>query len=389
MRAGLEALSFYIPRYYVDLKTIAAQRQEEAAKYYVGLGQEKMAVPAPDEDVVTMAANAAAQVLQDKDPSSISTLLFATESGVDQSKAAGIYVHSLLGLPANCRIVELKQACYSATAGLQLSLALVAQNPGQKVLIVASDIARYGLNSAGEPTQGAGAVAMLVSSQPDIIAIDPVSGIYSEDVMDFWRPNYLEEALVDGKYSVKIYLKALGEAWNHYQANGGFSFHEFARFCYHLPFTRMADKAHRHLGKLVHEQELSDEQVKVHLEEGLRYGRAVGNVYSAALYLGLISLLDNASDLAGQRLGLFSYGSGCVAEFFSGVVAENYRQHLDSEWHRQLLDDREELDYEAYSRFYLFHHPVDGSESLAGRFKTGKFRFSGVHDHKRIYEKTS
>lgn len=389
MRVGLEALSFYIPRYYIDLKTIAARRNEEAGKYYIGLGQEKMAIPAPDEDVVTMAANAAAQALQGKETSSISTLLFATESGVDQSKAAGIYVHSLLGLQPNCRVVELKQACYSATAGLQLALALVAQNPKQKVLILASDIARYGLNTAGEPTQGAGAVAMLISSQPDILTFDPASGTYVEDVMDFWRPNYLEEALVDGKYSVKIYLKALAEAWNNYQANGGFSFHEFTRFCYHLPFTRMADKAHRHLGKLVHEQDLSDEQVKAHLEEGLRYGRSVGNVYSASLYLGLISLLDNASDLAGQRLGLFSYGSGCVAEFFSGVVAENYQQHLDSEGHRQLLHDREELDYEAYSRFFLFHHPVDGSESLAGHFKTGKFRFSGVNNHQRIYEKTA
>lgn len=389
MRVGLEAISFYIPRYYIDLKTIAAQRHEDAEKYYIGLGQEKMAVVPPDEDIVTMAANAANRVLQDKDVSSISTLLFATESGIDQSKAAGIYVHHLLGLPAHGRIVEMKQACYSATAGLQLSLALVAQNPKQKVLIIASDIARYGLGSAGEPTQGAGAVAMLISSQPDVISFDAESGTYCEDVMDFWRPNYLDEALVDGKYSIKIYLKALAEAWKHYQTNSARAFHEFSHFCYHLPFTRMADKAHRHLGKLVQGRDLSEDEVHAHLEDGLRYGRIVGNVYTASLYLGLISLLDHGQNLGGKRLGLFSYGSGCVAEFFSGVVSDGYQAHLHTEWHRQLLQDREELDYETYSRFYSFHHPTDGSASLAGQFKTGRFRFSGIHHHKRIYDKTS
>lgn len=42
--------------------------------------------------------------------------MLATETGVDQSKAAGLYLHPLLLLPRNCRIIELKQACYCATA---------------------------------------------------------------------------------------------------------------------------------------------------------------------------------------------------------------------------------------------------------------------------------
>lgn len=389
MNVGLEAISFYIPKYYIDLKTIAAQRQEDAAKYYVGIGQEKMAVPPPDEDVVTMAANAAAQALAGKDTSAIRTLLFATESGIDQSKAAGIYVHHLLGLSPHCRVVEMKQACYSATAGLQLALPLLALNPQHKVLIIASDIARYGLGTAGEPTQGAGAVAMLLSSRPDVLSFDAESGLYSEDVMDFWRPNYLDEALVDGKYSIKIYLKALAEAWKEYQNLSGRTFEDFYRFCYHLPFTRMADKAHHYLGKLVRGHDLSDQEVQTHLEDGLRYGRIVGNVYTASLYLGLASQLDHAQDLAGKRLGLFSYGSGCVAEFFSGQVAGDYRRHLHTDVHQQQLQDREEVDYETYRHFYSFRHPVDGSESLTPMFKTGRFRFRGLQQHKRLYEKRS
>ena len=37
-------------------------------------------------------------------------------------------------------------------------------NPESKVLVIASDIAKYGVKSSGESTQGAGSCAMLVSS---------------------------------------------------------------------------------------------------------------------------------------------------------------------------------------------------------------------------------
>src|SRR4030067_398678 len=117
MNVGIESISFYSSHYYIDLKTLAERRNLPPEKFYQGIGQEKMAVPPPDEDIVTMAANAGFNALKNIDKGKIDTVLFATESGIDQSKAAGIYVHSLLELPQNCRVVELKQACYSGTAG--------------------------------------------------------------------------------------------------------------------------------------------------------------------------------------------------------------------------------------------------------------------------------
>ncbi|MGV2442363.1 hydroxymethylglutaryl-CoA synthase, partial [Bacillus atrophaeus ATCC 9372] len=114
---------------------------------------------------------------------SISTLLFAAESGLDQSKSAGVFAHQLLGLPATCRVVELKQACYSATAAIQMACALVARQPQQRVLVIASDIARYDLDSSGEPTQGCGAVALLIAANPRLVEIEPLSGLHTEDVM--------------------------------------------------------------------------------------------------------------------------------------------------------------------------------------------------------------
>src|SRR5690242_12028968 len=123
---GIDAIGFYTSHYYLDLNLLAKGRTQPSDHYYNSLGQYKMAVAAPGEDIITLATNAASRLLQHTDPNHITCLLFATESGVDQSKAAGIYVHHLLNLPPSCRVLELKQACYSATGALQLMLPLLA-----------------------------------------------------------------------------------------------------------------------------------------------------------------------------------------------------------------------------------------------------------------------
>src|SRR5471030_2653924 len=83
--------------------------------------------------------------------------------------------------------------------------------------------------------------------------------------------------------------------------------------------------------------------------EGLLYSRQTGNSYTASLYESLAGMLDLCAEpLDGRRLGLFSYGSGCMGEFFSGVVQPGYRSHLLTENHRQCLENRTELTYQQY-----------------------------------------
>ncbi|MGB3414953.1 MAG: hydroxymethylglutaryl-CoA synthase, partial [Microbacteriaceae bacterium] len=246
---GISDIAFSSSTNTLDLNELAIKHEIDVQKYYLGIGQREMSVPTVDEDIVTMAANAAQRIVDRHGVEGIHTLLFATETGIDQSKAAGVYVHRLVGLSKNCRVVELKQACYSATAGLQMAAGIVARDPKQKVLVIASDVARYEQDSAGEPTQGAGAVAILVTANPAIIEFDVPTGLYTEEIMDFWRPNYSSTAFVDGKYSIKAYLTAVDEAWADYRKNGGSDFSEFDYFCYHQPFTKMAVKAHAHLNK--------------------------------------------------------------------------------------------------------------------------------------------
>jgi hydroxymethylglutaryl-CoA synthase len=391
MSVGIDDISFYTANFSLDLQELAANNGSDAAKYTVGIGQERMSVPGADEDVVTMAANASvplleAMVKRGENTSAISTILFATETGIDQSKAAGVYLHSLLKLSPRCRVVELKQACYSATAALQLATAWVARNPKEKVLVVASDIARYERQTPGEATQGCGAVAMIVSTQPRLVALDPETGIHTEDVMDFWRPNYRTTAIVDGKYSTKVYLRCVRSAWQDFQLQSELQFSDFDYFCYHLPFSRMAQKAHNHLAN-GNAHELSAQALEDQISSSLIYNRITGNSYTAAMYIGLISLLDNTTaDLTGKRIGFFSYGSGSVGEFFTGTLVAGYQDMLHQQAHQHMLADRQSLNYADYQQMYAFEVPTDGGDHAFAKQTNGKFRLAGISQHKRLYE---
>ncbi len=391
MPFGIDDISFYTANFSLDLQELAANNGSDAAKYTVGIGQERMSVPGEDEDIVTMAANASLPLLEGmkergESLDAITTILFATETGIDQSKAAGVYLHSLLGLSPRCRVVELKQACYSATAALQLATAWVARKPTEKVLVIASDIARYERQTPGEATQGCGAVAMIVSSNPRIIELDPETGIHTEDVMDFWRPNYRSTALVDGKYSTKVYLRCVRAAWQDFQQQSDLKFEDFNYFCYHLPFSRMAQKAHNHLANC-NAHDLTGQALEQQISASLIYNRITGNSYTAAMYIGLVSLLDNTGeDLSGKRIGFFSYGSGSVGEFFTGVLVDGYQDMLHKQDHEAMLAARQPLSYAQYRQMYAFEVPTDGGDHEFAHQTNGKFRLTGISQHKRLYQ---
>ena len=387
MKIGIDLISFHTPSYVLDLRVLAQKRGVDPDKFVVGIGQERMAVVPPDQDIVTLAANAALPVLDKAGRDGVELLLFATESGIDQSKAAACFCHRLLGLPSSCRCVELKEACYGGTAALRMAAAMVAARPHTKALVLAADIARYDLASPGEPTQGAGAVAMLVSANPRVLALDPEAGFHAEDIMDFWRPNYREEALVDGKYSTRMYLTTLVDAWNNYKAASGRSLPDHLHYCFHLPFTKIAFKSFERICKAEASPLPQKEELDRLLEPALLYNRQTGNTYAACVYEAFSSLLDNAPDnLDNRRVGFFSYGSGCMAEFYSGVVQKGYRQHLFADLHRAMLDVRTPVTYRQYEDIFNYGVPKDGADHVFAPYRGGPFRLAGVKDHKRRYE---
>lgn len=384
---GIEDIAFSTAGSVIDLSVIADAHGVPHDKFYVGIGQNQMSVAGPDEDPVTLAAAAVDEIKQRNDLTAVRTLLLATESGVDQSKSAGVFVHGLVGLHPNVRVLELKQACYSATGALMLARSLVTSDPSEKVLVVATDIAKYDIGSSGEPTQGAGAVAMLISTTPRILALDRPTGVYTDDVMDFWRPNHRKTALVDGKFSIEAYLRALSESWEDYSARGGRPYSELTTVCFHQPFTKMANKAHRHLAE-INSSRQTGEEIATLLDPTQIYNRRIGNTYTASMYFSLISLLENSEkDLDGAHVGFFSYGSGSVGEFWSATIQPGYRNYISRENSVRKLDCRTEVGYLEYLDFHQHGLPENGSSAEVERkTSSGGFRLSGIDSDRRRYE---
>lgn len=350
MTIGIDQINFYVPKFYVDMAKLAEARNVDPNKFLIGIGQTQMAVSPVNQDIVSMGANAAKDIITEDDKKKIGMVIVATESAIDSAKAAAVQIHNLLGIQPFARCFEMKEACYAATPAIQLAKDYLNNRPDEKVLVIASDTARYGLNSGGEPTQGAGAVAMMISHNPSILALNDDAVAYTEDVYDFWRPTGHKYPLVDGALSKDAYIRSFQQSWNEYAKRYNKSLADFASLCFHVPFTKMGQKA---LASIIDDaDETTQERLKSGYEDAVDYNRYVGNIYTGSLYLSLISLLENRDLSSGDTIGLFSYGSGSVGEFFSGTLVDGYEQHLAKDAHRDLLNQRKELSVEDYETFF-------------------------------------
>ncbi|MGH7899135.1 MAG: hydroxymethylglutaryl-CoA synthase family protein [Candidatus Binatia bacterium] len=402
---GIESLSVYLPMYSLPLEELARARGVDPEKYWFGLGLETMALAPPWEDAVTLAANAAAPLFESGQLSrdEIGLLLVATESAVDHAKPVSIFVHELLRAQPACRTYELKHACYSGTAALMTAVQWIASGAarGRKALVIASDIARYDRGSAGEPTQGAGAVAMVVSSVPHQLAVDfRSSGSFAEGVFDFWRPLDRREALVDGQYSLDCYLRALEGAYADFRDAEGEGtvwqpiVERYRAFLYHVPFPKMAWKAHRRLLEIdrrfaaseigaAESERLLQASFETAVSPHLAACRAIGNSYTASLYFCLAELLEaHGERMRGERVALFSYGSGCCAEFFTGLVGSGAGSAGTGV--RRLLDARRPVTIEEYEAMRADDSLPDRGFSPPPGFQ-GSFYYAGTDRDRRRY----
>jgi hydroxymethylglutaryl-CoA synthase len=414
-RVGIEAIAVAVPQRFLAIEDLAVARGVAPAKYTVGLGAREMAVADPGEDTVALAATAAARLLRmpNVDASKIGMLIVGTETGVDHSKPVASFVQGLLDLPRTMRTFDTQHACYGGTAALMAACDWIASGnaDGRTALVICSDIARYGVNTAGEPTQGGAAVAMLVSDRPELLALDHgMNGVFSTDVHDFWRPLGRREALVDGHYSIACYLDAVGGAyrsWRERATKGEVlrkgttpPSEQLARIAYHVPFCKMARKAHAHIrrleleeangapldaGAVAREEAFGAVSFDQQVAPSLLLASRIGNTYTGSLYLGVASLLHSqGAELAGKRIGLFSYGSGCSSEFFSGVVGPRAAEVIAAAGLDELLAQRTRIDVAEYERIMALPRELDDVTNAA----PGTFRFAGVRDDRRTYAGT-
>ena len=59
-------------------------------------------------------------------------VIVATESAIDNAKAAAVQIHHLLNIQPFARCFEMKEACYAATPAIQLAKDYLANRPNEK-----------------------------------------------------------------------------------------------------------------------------------------------------------------------------------------------------------------------------------------------------------------
>ncbi len=357
MKIGIDKIGFAMPKYFLDIADLAKARNINVNKYVKGLLQLEMSIAPITQDIVTLGATAASEFLTEEDKKNIDMIIIGTESGIDQSKSASIFIHNLLGLSPFTRAIEVKEACYGGTAAIAIAKNHVASNPESSVLVITSDLAKYGIGATGESTQGAGSCAMLIKKDPSILILNDDNVYQTRDIMDFWRPNYSDFPHVD-------------EA-----------------ICFHLPFPKIGLKG---LNTRVPKQE--NENLKDKLNENFHtsiiYNQKVGNIYTGSLYLNLLSLLENSKSLSsGDNILMYSYGSGAVCEIFSVTLVDGFEKRLRSDRMAD-FDTRVKLSIEEYEK--MFFEKIELDENGNSSFISDDdslFSLEKIENHMRIYKK--
>ena len=184
--AGLSGMALYAPKPRVRLKTWCRWTGHPWSEVEKWVG-ESFRVRADHESVYTMAANAVMALIDRYQvaPSQVGFLALATEfaptaplepSGALVVKGMVDEALERLGRPtlsSECEVPQLTGACLGGLYALKSGLRYVeAEGADRLAIVVASDIVAYDRGTAQEPTQGAGAVAMLVEQNPRLVEVD-------------------------------------------------------------------------------------------------------------------------------------------------------------------------------------------------------------------------
>ncbi|PCK07191.1 MAG: 3-hydroxy-3-methylglutaryl-ACP synthase [Alteromonadaceae bacterium] len=366
IRAGIEAMNVFAGTASLDVSKLAKHRNLDPTRFDNLLMNEKT-VALPYEDPVTFGVNAAKPLIDALTPDEkdrIELVITSTESAFDFGKSMSTYIHSLLDLNRNCRLVELKGACYSGVAGFQMAVNFILSqtSPGAKALVIASDISRYMVEDAGsaltedwsfaEPSGGSGAVAMLVSETPFVFQVDVgASGYYGYEVMDTCRPSPDSEA-GDADLSLLSYLDCCENSFLEYQkrVEGADYESSFSYLAFHTPFGGMVKGAHRSMMRKMLRAAPEHIEADFHrrVMPGIMHCQRVGNIMGATALLSLFSSIEHGDFETTKRIGCFSYGSGCCSEFFSGTSTRESQGIVRAQGFGEHLSRRYELNMDEY-----------------------------------------
>lgn len=403
MKVGIDSIAHYVPSIYLDIADLAQERNIEAAKLQKGLGLYQMALCDVQEDTATMAANALLKLIidNDLDPKNIHRIYLGTESALDAAKPTATYAAGMVEdvlkdthgerCFKHTDIVDMTFACIGAVDVLQNCLDFVRANPDKQAIVISSDYAKYELNSGGEYTQGAGAIAMLVKANPAIISFSQHWGVGFDGVFDFFKPRrtydksilanpedsdaetveiFKDEPVFEGQYSNQCYQDRIREAYFHLKEQMGTDevlFRDWENLIFHLPYAFHGKRIFSEIYALENQLDTSDLRaitksdeyrafVNDKIETTQRASSAIGNMYSASIFMAMLSALEtslsNDKELQGKKLGFLAYGSGSKSKVFEAVIENNWKEKIAKIKLFDSLKDRIKISFADYEKLH-------------------------------------
>ncbi len=414
MKVGIDAIQFDVPKLYLPIEILAQNRNIEAKKLTKGLGLQKMSILDVNQDIIALGANALYKLIEQENinPAEIARIYVGTESGLDNSKPIASYILQVIeqkigkNIFQNCDAVDFTFACIGAVDALQNCVDYIRLNPKKKAIVISTDNAKYDLNSTGEYTQGAGAIAMLVTSNPSIISFSKETGVSTSGVFDFFKPKITidkseitknltnedwfgileneititkEQPVFDGQYSNSCYINRITEAYNHYKKESNQNdiiFNNWDLIFMHLPYcfqgrrtfveifanenpnlleTQIGENAKEKIRSLSKSNEyLAVVNQKIKPSE-IASGD-VGNIYTGSIFLGFLSALyfsfKENIELTNHKTGFIAYGSGSKSKVFEGIIEKNWQSKIEKTNLFEVLEKRIAIDFKTYEKLH-------------------------------------
>ena len=416
MKTGIDAITFDVAKIHLPIKTLAIARNIEPEKLEKGLGLIKMTLPDTHQDTVVFGANALTKLIQDNNINlnEIARIYVGTESAIDNSKPISSFLVSLMeqkfgeNILSECDVVDFTFACIGGVDALQNCIDFVTLNPTKKAIVVTTDFAKYDLNSTGEYTQGAGAVAMLITSNPRIIAFENHWATSTKGVFDFFKPYrtiskqqitgntsneawfenleseveiHKDQPVFDGQYSNQCYMDRTRDAYFSFKKIKNTAetvYDTWESIVMHLPYAfqgrRMLseiyaldasnkiisgeENATEYQNKLkeVSKSETYRDFVSQKLQPAEIASSLIGNLYTGSIFMGLLSTLahfhDNKIEVFDKKFGFLAYGSGSKSKVFEGTIQSEWKSAIANVNLFETLEKSIEIDFETYEKLH-------------------------------------
>lgn len=339
---GIVSYGAYVPRYRIKPEEIGRVWGANGAGMGKGLMITQKSVPSPDEDAVTIAVQAARDMMDrvpGVDPADIGAVYVGSESHPYAVKPTSSIVAEAIGATPAMTAADLEFACKAGTAGIQASLGLVGSGMTKYAVAIGADTSQGAPGDALEYSAAAGGAAYLIGKD-DVIAEVNKTLSFTTDTPDFWRREGMMYPVHGGRFSGEpAYFRHVTSAAKMMMEAMGTKPEDYDYAVFHQPNGKFPTRAAKMLG-------FSPEQI----DRGL-LTPYIGNCYSGAVPLGLAHVLDAAKP--GDRILVVSYGSGAGSDAFDITVTDamaSYRRDnapvLD-----KILADPIYIDYATYAKY--------------------------------------